>query len=219
MRLATAGMKNIIVDLKNISKSYDGETVLDNISLYIRENEFITLLGPSGCGKDTVVKKILSVDERFMLSVSATTRQRRPMETEGVDYIFLAKEEFVTRLENNEFLEYTNYCDNYYGTLKQQIEDKVKAGKVVVLVIEVEGAQNVKKEYPDCLTIFLAPPSLEELERRLKNRGTEDENKIKQRLFKAKEELGFQSSYDYIVENNNVEECAQSIINIFDNRD
>ena len=88
-----------------------------------------------------------------------------------------------------------------------------------MLVIEVEGAQNVKKEYPDCLTIFLAPPSLEELERRLKNRGTEDEEKIKQRLLKAQEELGFQSSYDYIVENNNIEECAQSIINIFDNRD
>ena len=183
------------------------------------DKNIVVISGPSGCGKDTVVKKILSVDERFMLSVSATTRQRRPMETEGVDYIFLAKEEFVTRLENNEFLEYTNYCDNYYGTLKQQIEDKVKAGKVVVLVIEVEGAQNVKKEYPDCLTIFLAPPSLEELERRLKNRGTEDEAKIKQRLLKAQEELSFQNSYDYIVENNNIEECAQSIINIFDNRD
>lgn len=183
------------------------------------DKSIVVISGPSGCGKDTVVKKILSMDERFILSVSATTRQRRPIETDGIDYIFLSKEEFETKLADNEFLEYTNYCDNYYGTLKKQIEDKVNAGKVVVLVIEVEGAQNVKKEYPDCLTIFLAPPSLEELERRLKNRGTEDENKIKQRLFKAKEELGFQSSYDYIVENNNIEECAQSIINIFDNRD
>ena len=126
-------------------------------------------------------------------------------------------EDFTEKLANGEFLEYTNYCNNYYGTLKQQIEDKVKAGKVVILVIEVEGAQNVKKVYPDCLTIFLAPPSLEELERRLKNRGTEDESKIKQRLFKAKEELGFQSSYDYIVENNFVEQCAESIISIYDN--
>ena len=159
------------------------------------------------------------MDERFILSVSATTRQRRPIETDGVDYIFLTKEEFEAKLDNGEFLEYTNYCGNYYGTLKQQIEDKVKAGKVVVLVIEVEGAQNVKKVYPDSLTIFLAPPSLEELERRLKNRGTEDESKIKQRLFKAKEELGFQSSYDYIVENNYIDQCAQSIIDIFDNRD
>ena len=174
--------------------------------------------GPSGSGKGTVVEELVK-DEKFVISVSATTRQRRPIETDGIDYIFLMKEEFEAKLANGEFLEYTNYCDNYYGTLKKQIEDKVNAGKVVVLVIEVEGAQNVKKEYPDCLTIFLAPPSLEELERRLKNRGTEDENKIKQRLFKAKEELGFQSSYDYIVENNNIEECAQSIINIFDNRD
>ena len=183
------------------------------------DKNIVVISGPSGCGKDTVVKKILSMDERFVLSVSATTRQRRPIEKDGVDYIFLSTEEFLSKLSNGEFLEYTCYCDNYYGTLKKQIEDKVMAGKVVVLVIEVEGAQNVKKVYPDSLTIFLAPPSLEELERRLKNRGTEDESKIKQRLFKAKEELGFQSSYDYIVENNYIEQCAQSIIDIFDNRD
>ena len=183
------------------------------------DKNIVVISGPSGCGKDTVVKKILSMDERFVLSVSATTRQRRPIETDGVDYIFLSTEDFLARLSNGEFLEYTCYCDNYYGTLKKQIEDKVEAGKVVVLVTEVEGAQNVKKVYPDCLTIFLAPPSLEELERRLKNRGTENESKIKQRLFRAKEELGFQSSYDYIVENNCVEQCAQSIIDIFDNRD
>ena len=183
------------------------------------DKNIVVISGPSGCGKDTVVKKILSMDERFVLSVSATTRQRRPIEKDGVDYIFLSTEEFLSKLSNGEFLEYTCYCDNYYGTLKKQIEDKVMAGKVVVLVIEVEGAQNVKKVYPDSLTIFLAPPSLEELERRLKNRGTEDESKIKQRLFKAKEELGFQSSYDYIVENNEIEQCAQSIIDIFDNRD
>ncbi|MBQ7284345.1 MAG: guanylate kinase [Oscillospiraceae bacterium] len=183
------------------------------------DKNIVVISGPSGCGKDTVVKKILSMDDRFILSVSATTRQRRPIEKDGVDYIFLSSEDFVAKIANGEFLEYTNYCNNYYGTLKQQIEDKVNAGKVVVLVIEVEGAQNVKKVYPDCLTIFLAPPSLEELERRLKNRGTEDANKIEQRLFKAKEELGFQSSYDYIVENNYIEQCAQSIIDIFDNRD
>ena len=109
------------------------------------------------------------------------------------------------------------YCDNYYGTLKSQIETKVNDGKVVILVIEVEGAANVKKVYPDALTIFVAPPSLEELERRLRNRGTEGDEAIQQRLFKASEELGFKSSYDYIVENNFVEQCAESIINIYDN--
>ena len=183
------------------------------------DKNIVVISGPSGCGKDTVVRKILATDDRFILSVSATTRARRPIEKDGVDYIFLTSEDFVERISKGEFLEYTNYCNNYYGTLKQQIEDKVNDGKVVILVIEVEGAQNVKKVYPDCLTIFLAPPSLEELERRLKNRGTEDESKIEQRLFKAKEELGFQSSYDYIVENNYVEQCAESIIRIFDNRD
>lgn len=176
----------------------------------------IVISGPSGCGKDTVVKYILSHDDRFALSVSATTRAKRPYEVDGVDYIFLSTAEFISKISKGEFLEHTLYCDNYYGTLKSQIEDKVKSGKVVILVIEVEGAQNVKKVYPDSLTIFIAPPSLEELERRLRDRSTEDDGVIKQRLFKAKEELGFQSSYDYIVENNYVEQCARSIIKIFD---
>ncbi len=183
------------------------------------DKNIVVISGPSGCGKDTVVKKILSTDERFILSVSATTRQPREGEVDGVDYIFLTKEDFLSRLDEGHFLEYTNYVNNYYGTLKQQIEDKVKAGRVVVLVIEVEGAQNVKKAYPDCLAIFLAPPSIEELERRLKNRGTEDEEKIRQRLSRAMEELELQCNYDCVVVNNNIEECAQSIIDIFDNRD
>lgn len=178
----------------------------------------IVVSGPSGCGKDTVVKKMLAADERFILSVSATTRPKRPTETDGVDYIFLSTQEFISKISKGEFLEHTLYCNNYYGTLKSQIEEKINDGKVVVLVIEVEGAQNVKKVYPDALTIFLTPPSLEELERRLRTRNTEDEHKIKQRLFKAGEELGFKSSYDYIVENNSVEECAQSIIEIFDGK-
>ncbi len=177
----------------------------------------IVISGPSGCGKDTVVKHILKTDPRFVLSVSATTRAKRPTETDGVDYIFMTKQEFISKISNGEFLEHTLYVSNYYGTLKSQIEEKVAAGKVVILVIEVEGAANVKKVYPDALTIFVAPPSLEELERRLRNRGTEGEEVIQQRLFKASEELGFKSSYDYIVENNFVEQCAQSIINIYDN--
>ncbi len=178
----------------------------------------IVVSGPSGCGKDTVVKYILENDERFSLSVSATTRAKRPTEKHEEDYIFLRKEEFLEKIENEEFLEYTSYCDNYYGTLKSQIEKRVDMGKVVILVIEVQGAQNVKKVYPESLAIFIAPPSLEELERRLRNRNTEDETGIKQRLFKAKEELGFQSSYDYIVENNSVEQCAKSIIEIFNDK-
>ncbi len=177
----------------------------------------IVISGPSGCGKDTVVKHILGMDERFCLSVSATTRAKRPTEIDGEDYIFLSTTEFIEKITKGEFLEHTLYCSNYYGTLKSQIEKKVSEGKIVILVIEVEGAQNVKKVYPDSLAVFLTPPSLEELERRLRNRETESETTIKQRLFKAKEELGFQSSYDYIVENNSVSQCAQSIIDIFDN--
>lgn len=176
----------------------------------------IVVSGPSGCGKDTVVKEIIRTDDRFTLSVSATTRPKRPYETDGVDYIFLSTQEFIAKISKGEFLEHTLYCDNYYGTLKSQIEEKVAAGKTVILVIEVEGAQNVKKVYPDALTVFICPPSLEELERRLRQRNTEDDGKIKQRLYKAGEELGFKSSYDYIIENNYVEQCAKSIIDIFD---
>ncbi|MBQ3393687.1 MAG: guanylate kinase [Oscillospiraceae bacterium] len=176
----------------------------------------IVISGPSGCGKDTVAKCILDTDDRFVLSVSATTRAKRPYETDGTDYIFLTTREFVSKISRGDFLEHTLYCDNYYGTLKSQIEQKVRDGKVVILVIEVEGAQNVKKVYPDALTIFIAPPSIEELERRLRARKTEGESEIQQRLFRAKEELGFQSSYDYIVENNYVEQCARSIIEIYD---
>lgn len=182
------------------------------------DKSLIVISGPSGCGKDTIVKKILKMNDKFVLSVSATTRPKRPIETDGVDYIFLTTQEFIGKISTGEFLEHTLYCNNYYGTLKQQIEDKVAQGKVVVLVIEVEGAQNVKKVYPDALTIFLAPPSLEELERRLRSRNTEDDLKIKQRMYKASEELGFQSSYDYIVENNSIDQCAQSIIDIYDGR-
>ena len=176
----------------------------------------LVVSGPSGCGKDTVVKYILKTDPRFALSVSATTRPKRPYEVDGEDYIFLSGSEFISGISKGEFLEHTLYCDNYYGTLKSQIEDKVAQGKAVILVIEVEGARNVKKVYPDALTIFIAPPSIEELERRLRQRNTEDDDTIQQRLFKANEELGFKSSYDYIVENNYVEQCAQSIIEIFD---
>lgn len=178
----------------------------------------VVISGPSGCGKDTVVKHILKTDPRFVLSVSATTRAKRPYETDGVDYIFLTTQEFISKISKSEFLEHTMYCNNYYGTLRSQIEQKVARGKVVILVIEVEGARNVKKVYPDALTIFIAPPSLEELERRLRERNTEDDGIIKQRLYKANEELGFKSSYDYIVENNYVEQCAQSIIDIFDGK-
>lgn len=176
----------------------------------------IVISGPSGCGKDTIVKSIIRKDNRFVLSVSATTRAKRPYEVDGVDYIFLSTQEFINKISKGEFLEHTMYCNNYYGTLKSQIEQKIADGKIVVLVIEVEGAANVKKVYPDALTIFIAPPSLEELERRLRERDTEDDDTIKQRLFKANEELGFKSSYDYIVENNYVEQCAESIIKIFD---
>ena len=182
-----------------------------------REGILFVISGPAGSGKGTVVKLLTERHPEILLSVSATTRNPRPGEVHGVQYYFITKPEFEKRLAADAILEHITYCDNYYGTLKSQIEEKVAAGKVVILVIEVEGAANVKKVYPNALTIFVAPPSLEELERRLRNRGTEGDEAIQQRLFKASEELGLKSSYDYIVENNFVEQCAQSIIEIYEN--
>ena len=123
-------------------------------------------------------------------------------------------EEFEAKLENNEFLEYTNYCGNYYGTLKQQIEDKVKAGRVVILVIEVEGAQQVKKKMPDCVMIFIVPPGKEALYERLRARGTESEEIIGQRIEKANREFKKAYLYDYIVVNDEVNNAADRIMAI-----
>ena len=181
-----------------------------------KQGILLIISGPSGSGKGTIVGQLCEKND-FALSISATTRKPREKEEHGVHYFFHTREEFEQMRDRKELLEWAEFCGNYYGTLKSQIEQKVAGGKVVVLVIEVEGAANVKKVYPDALTIFVAPPSLEELERRLRNRGTEGDDVIKQRLFKANEELGFKSSYDYIVENNFVEQCAESIINIYDN--
>ena len=158
--------------------------------------------GPAGSGKGTVNALLLSTGD-FVYSVSATTRAPRPAERDGVDYHFIDREDFEQKIREGELLEYTEYCGNYYGTLKKESLAVLDGGKNLILEIEVEGAKNVKRIYPDAVLIMLLPPSFEIQEQRLRGRGTETEEKILARLEQTKNELGQLDVYDYVVYNYN----------------
>ena len=160
----------------------------------------IVVSGPAGSGKGTVNGKLLESDE-FRFSVSATTRAPRPGEVDGVNYYYISREEFQRRLENGEMLEYTEYCGNFYGTPLREAEQVLASGKHLILEIEVEGAMNVKAKYPDAVLIMLLPPNHTTQEARLRGRGTETEEKIRERLARTREEANFFPQYDYIVYN------------------
>ena len=163
----------------------------------------LIISGPSGAGKGELVKKLRkdAPEGFFEYSVSATTRAARVGEEHGVNYYFLSKEEFEARIAEDGMLEYAEYCGNYYGTPKGEIEAKLNAGVHVILEIEVQGAMNVKKRMPEAVAIMIAPPDFPNLERRLRGRGTNTEEDIQNRLAKAKVELASLSGYDYLVIN------------------
>jgi len=169
--------------------------------------------GASGVGKSTVLSQVMSQREDLRFSVSATTRAPRPGEQEGVNYYFVSKEQFLVMIEKHEFLEYDAHMDNYYGTPKGQLEEKLEVGHVV-LDIEPNGAFAVRKARPDAVLIFIAPPSMEELEHRLRSRGDTPEEQINLRLARAQWEMEQSKQYDHVVFNNRVETCADQILNI-----
>lgn len=177
----------------------------------------IVYAGASGVGKGTIMKQLLSSDENFRLSVSATTRAPRPGETNGVEYHFVTKEDFETMIKNDGLFEYATYCDNYYGTPKQAVFDMLDKGIDVFLEIEIKGFLQIKEKYPQCVTIFLLPPSIEELERRLVGRGTESREIIDKRLAAAKEEITYSDQFDYTVINDDVDRAKEEILNIIYN--
>lgn len=171
----------------------------------------LVISGPSGSGKGTVLSQFFKNKTNVFYSVSATTRKPRPGEENGKQYYFLSREEFEEKIKNGGMLEHAQYCGNYYGTPKAAVEEKCKAGCDVVLEIEVQGASQVKALCPGCVTIFIAPPSLKELESRLRGRGTEQNEVVEKRLETAANELNFAPKYDYIVVNDTVEEAAKKI--------
>lgn len=169
--------------------------------------------GASGVGKSTVLSKVMEQRKDLRFSVSATTRSPRPGEQDGVNYYFITKEQFKAMIDRDEFIEYDAHMDNYYGTPTGQLEEKLALGDVI-LDIEPVGAFNVRRVRPDATLIFVAPPSMEELERRLRGRGDTGEEQIKLRLERASWEMEQSKKYDHIVINDRVDACADEILNI-----
>lgn len=172
----------------------------------------VVLAGPSGVGKGTVRERVFEELPDARLSVSATTRAARPGEEAGVHYHFVDRDDFERRITGGELLEWAEYVGNLYGTPLREVEEEIAAGRVVFLDIEVQGALQVKQRRPDALMIFLVPPSWEELERRLRSRGTEDESTLRQRLHTAREELAQQERFDLVIVNDDVDRCASEVL-------
>lgn len=168
----------------------------------------LVVSAPSGCGKGTILGEILK-DDSFYYSISATTRAPREGEQDGVNYHFITKEEFEQRIAQGGMLEYAQYCGNYYGTPKKEVEQMREAGRDVILEIEVEGAMKVRVLCPDAVFLFIAPPSVEELRRRLNKRGTEAAEVIEERVSQAARELSYADRYDYIIVNGELEKAIQ----------
>ena len=177
------------------------------------KGKFIVISGPSGVGKGTICNKIFK-EINAWYSVSTTTRNPREGEVDGVNYYFISKEEFEEKINNNEFLEYNIYNNNYYGTSKKIVLEKMEEGIYVFSEIDVNGAHNIKKIFPDALLIYIAPPSIDVLRERLIARGTEDMEKINQRLEIAKRELEEISFYDYVVVNDDLEKATKEVKDI-----
>lgn len=171
------------------------------------KGRLIIFSAPSGCGKGTVSETVCK-DERFVVSVSATTRSPREGEIDGVHYHFITREAFEKKIEIGEMLEYAQYCDNYYGSPADMIEKNLNAGKNVILEIEVQGALQIMQKCPDAVSIFMVPPSIAELERRLRKRGTETDDVIAKRIARAKEEIPFSKHYQYVIVNDALEDAV-----------
>ncbi len=169
--------------------------------------------GPSGCGKGTILAEILKND-KFFYSISATTRNPRPGEEDGKNYYFLTKEKFEELIANDGMLEYASYCDNYYGTPKKPVEDMLNEGKHVILEIEVQGAMKIKEKCPEAKFVFILPPSLKELRRRLNKRGTESEDVIEKRLSEATGEIKQAYKYDYALINGELSVAVDDLLAI-----
>ena len=171
----------------------------------------IVVSGFSGAGKGTLMNRLVEEYDNYALSISATTRAPRTGEQDGREYFFLDKKEFEQRIEEGGFIEYACYLDNYYGTPKDYVKKQLEAGKNVVLEIEIQGAMKIKKQFPEALLLFVMPPDVAELERRLNGRGTETPEVVAKRLKRASEEAEGIEEYDYILINDDLETCVRQL--------
>lgn len=179
-----------------------------------KKGMLVLYTGSSGVGKGTLMERLLEADKSIRLSVSNTTREPRKGEIDGVHYNFVTKDEFLSLIDKDGYLEYAEYCGNYYGTPKQQVKNLLNEGYNVFLEIEVQGGLQVMEKYPDILSIFILPPSMESLERRLRRRGTEDEETIQKRLKAAEEEMQYKNRYKYNVINGDLDVAVNEILDI-----
>jgi guanylate kinase len=175
------------------------------------EGLLVVISGPSGAGKGTICKQLLMEMSYLKVSVSATTRKPREGEAEGISYFFIDEEEFIDRINNDEFLEYAKVYGNYYGTPKEEVFKQLKAGNDIILEIDIQGALQVKKNYPKGVFIFILPPSLAELKNRIEGRGTDSKEVILRRMESAYDELDYAFQYDYVVVNDRVDIATKKI--------
>lgn len=171
----------------------------------------LVISGPSGIGKGTICKRLFERNKDLVFSISATTREPRRGEIDGVNYFFIDEEKFSEMIKNNEFLEYAHVHSNRYGTPKRFVDEQVERGEIVILEIDVQGALQVRDLYPEAVLIFLIPPSLDELKRRIIKRGTETEDDMKIRLNNALKELKYVNKYDYAIINNELDDAIKRI--------
>ena len=169
----------------------------------------VVVSGFSGAGKGTLIKRLVAKHDCYSLSISATTRAPRPHEQDGVDYFFLSDEAFEALVKEDGLIEYAGYCQHYYGTPRDFVEDKLAEGIDVILEIEIQGALQIKAKYPEALLLFVMPPTVEELKNRLEKRATESEEIIRERLLRAREEAKGIEHYDYILITDDVDDCVK----------
>ena len=178
-----------------------------------KNKNLIIISGPSGEGKDSDINKIKSLDNKISLAISATTREKRAGETNGVNYHFLSRDDFEKKIKNSEFLEYSEYCGNYYGILKKPIEKAINSGRKIILKIDIQGAEKIRKIYNDNFSIFILPPSIEILKERIILRDLNSKDDLNLRLKRAIIEIKNSCKYDFVVKNDIVEKCAEKILN------
>ncbi len=189
---------------------------MSNIIKSNTKGSLIVISGPSGSGKDSICERLKEYKDNFWLSVSCTTRKPREGEEHGINYYFMSKEEFEAGIENNEFLEYASYNGKYYGTPKSKVNEYLNKGIDVILVIEVQGALKIKKTIKEAIFIFIMPPTMRELIKRLTKRGTETNSKIIERFKKAYKEINEITKYNYVVVNDELDKATKKVCAIID---